>query len=264
MDGHPLGKLPGSVWEIPTEPLTIPEHVSHARCCGGVKRASCTDGLEHFAAYPTEWPRRIILGWSPSGICLECGEGRRPLVYKPGLLGGDNNPESRSGARRFSTLDGGQKNWDQRMADPDRIVAYVCACTPFRDYPERRMPSVTPTRAMGRGHQSNEARAAVNATRHHGNDWPQRQPVREYELSGWTPPPTRPAVVLDPFGGTGTTALVASVLGRVGISVDLSADYCRLARWRVNDPGERAKALRVPKPEPVAEAQLGLFEVGGR
>jgi hypothetical protein len=74
------------------------------------------------------------------------------------------------------------------------------------------------------------------------------------------PPPTRPAVVLDPFGGTGTTALVADVLGRTGISVDRSADYCRLARWRTTDPGERARALGVPKPPPVPDGQGDLFK----
>lgn len=97
---NPLGKLPGSVWEIATQPLRIPESI----------------GVSHFAAFPTEWPRRIIAGWCPS-------EG----------------------------------------------------------------------------------------------------------------------VVLDPFGGTGTTAMVADVMGRTGISVDASADYCRIAEWRVNDPRERGK-----------------------
>ncbi len=75
-----------------------------------------------------------------------------------------------------------------------------------------------------------------------------------------TTAPATPGVVLDPFGGTGTTALVASVHGRVGISVDLSADYCRLAKWRTTDPGERARVLGVAKPEPVADGQLGMFE----
>lgn len=70
---------------------------------------------------------------------------------------------------------------------------------------------------------------------------------------------TRPAVVLDPFGGTGTTASVASVFGRVGISVDLSADYCRVAKWRTSDPGERAKAAQVPKPPVVHRGQESLF-----
>jgi hypothetical protein len=36
-------------------------------------------GVDHFAAFPMEWPRRIIQGWSPAGICVECGEGRRPV-----------------------------------------------------------------------------------------------------------------------------------------------------------------------------------------
>jgi hypothetical protein len=42
--------------------------------------------------------------------------------------------------------------------------------------------------------------------------------------------------------------------------MDLSADYCRLAAWRTTDPGERARALDVPKPPVQADGQLGLFE----
>jgi site-specific DNA-methyltransferase (cytosine-N4-specific) len=115
---NPAGKLPGSVWTVPTEPLIAPGHL----------------GIDHFAAFPTEWPRHIIQAWSPA--------------------------------------DG---------------------------------------------------------------------------------------VVLDPFGGTGTTALVADVLGRTGISGDMSHDYSRLARWRTTDPRQRAGAMRVDKPEPVMAGQSDLF-----
>ena len=66
--------------------------------------------------------------------------------------------------------------------------------------------------------------------------------------------------MVDPFGGTGTTALAASVLGRDAVTVDLSADYCRLARWRTRDPAERAKAMQVPKPPPVPVGQGDLFD----
>jgi len=185
---NPLGKLPGSVWEIATQPLRVPDML----------------GVEHYAAFPTEWPRRLILGWSPSGICLECGEGRRPMVFRgrtpdrPGrvqgravdaLLGG-HGPDGRAGSRYAAVVD---------------ITGYACAC------PDSSAP-------------------------------------------------TRPAVVLDPFGGTGTTALVASVLGRVGITVDRSADYCRIARWRVSDPRERARALGVAPPPVVADEQGALFD----
>ena len=116
---NPLGKLPGSVWTIPTQPLRVPDHISHARCCGGVKRDGCKDGINHFAAFPMEWPKRIIKGWCPPG-----------------------------------------------------------------------------------------------------------------------------GIVLDPFGGTGTTALVASVLGMRAISVDLSGDYCSIARWRTTDPKQIKRARR--------------------
>src|SRR6185312_13423273 len=71
--------------------------------------------------------------------------------------------------------------------------------------------------------------------------------------------PTRPAVVLDPFSGTGTTMLVASALGRIGIGVDRSMDYARLAKWRTADRGEIAKAMQVPKPPPVPEGQETLW-----
>lgn len=116
---NPLGKLPGSVWTVPTEPLRVPDNL----------------GIDHFAAFPTEWPKRIIRGWSQAG-----------------------------------------------------------------------------------------------------------------------------AVVLDPFGGTGTVAMVAKALGRHGVTVDMSADYCRLARWRTTDRNQLAKVLGIAKVEPVAADQASLFE----
>ena len=115
---NPLGKLSGSVWHIPTKPLKVPESL----------------GVDHFAAFPMEWPRRIIQGWSPVG-----------------------------------------------------------------------------------------------------------------------------GIVLDPFGGTGTTALMAKTLGRQGISVDMSEDYCRLARWRTTDPDQIASAMQVAKPAKQVEGQWDLF-----
>jgi hypothetical protein len=72
---------------------------------------------------------------------------------------------------------------------------------------------------------------------------------------------TRPAVVLDPFGGTGTTALVASDLGRSGLAVALTHEYCRLARSRPTDRGQIAAAMQVEKPPKQVDGQDGLFEV---
>lgn len=59
----------------------------------------------------------------------------------------------------------------------------------------------------------------------------------ERKTEGWKPGCAHdakpvPAIVLDPFGGSGTTAMVAKRLGRIGISLDLSWDYLQLARER--------------------------------
>lgn len=167
---NPLGALPGSVWSIPTEPLTLPAFLD----------------VDHFAAFPSEWPRRLILGWSPPGICVECGEGRRPVVDKttPSYRSNDHTgaaDERGVGGSSALRVRGGGPTWNRLKAEnPDTITGYDCDC-PTPDAP------------------------------------------------------TRPAVVLDPCGGAGTTAAVAQALGRTGISVDLSHDYCRVARWRGQD-----------------------------
>jgi len=40
-------------------------------------------------------------------------------------------------------------------------------------------------------------------------------------------------VVLDPFGGSGTTCVMAKSTGRVYIGVDLSQEYCTIAETRL-------------------------------
>lgn len=79
--------------------------------------------------------------------------------------------------------------------------------------------------------------------------FPQEWP-RKFIL-GWCPPA---GVVLDPFAGTGTVPMVARALGRYGIGVDLSADYLRLARWRVFESGHASKSRERTN----REAQVGL------
>jgi DNA modification methylase len=192
---NPLGKLPGSVWTIPTAPLRVPEHL----------------GIDHFAAYPPELVRPMVLGWSPREVCTVCGEGRRPtseaLPFHPRAFAA----EQQDGGRSWHGGDPAKRALGVPASERQRsITGYACAC------PDTTAPST-------------------------------------------------PGVVLDPFGGTGTTALVAAAYGRVGISVDLSADYCRLARWRTSDPGERARAANIdrPKPLPLVEGDAALFDLEG-
>jgi DNA methylase len=85
---------------------------------------------------------------------------------------------------------------------------------------------------------------------------------REFHLDRWQPPPTRPAIVLDPFSGVGTTVMVARALGRIGIGTDLSFAYSRAGHWRAHHSGEwqqvierttGRKARPLPKHDPAQE-----------
>lgn len=201
---HPAGRLPGSVWTIPVQPLIGPvcrlvwegrtlcwfstwaEGERHMRMlardswmwAGATGRPSLRPEAEHYAAFPMELPRRIIQGWSPTGICTMCGHGRRPVVDR------------------------------ERRGDTDvAVIGYECDC----DTPDA---------------------------------------------------PTRPAVILDPFGGTGCAAMVAATMGRIGVSFDYSHSYSRFARWRTTSNTEKAKAMQVKKPPPPPDPRQGsLFDM---
>jgi DNA modification methylase len=183
---NPLGRLPGSVWDVSAQPLNVPDEL----------------GVEHYAAFPVEWPRRLILGWSPSAYCTACDQPRRVVYDRAFEVQDDCSVDT--AWRRDKHYAG--NNWRTVPRGASRVnrVGHSCGC------PD-------------------------------------------------TSAPTRPAVVLDPFGGTGTTALAADVLGRTGVSIDRSADYCRIAAWRTADPGERAKALGAARPPVEAAGQGDLL-----
>lgn len=234
---NPLGKLPSSVWEIPTQPLVVPPEL----------------GVDHYAAFPMEWPRRIIQGWCPAGVCTVCGEGRRP-VKSVRREGGRIRKQADT---RFLGRPGSENDQPGGQDAPGAHAGYstvhtiageACACTPYTDHPGVY---------VGVEARAGEALVPGNTPRSIGA--PAQGPWREYHLDDWLPPPTRPGVVLDPFGGTGTTALVADMLGRHAVHVDLSRDYLRIAAWRTADPAQRAAALMVPKPPVPMRGQLDLF-----
>jgi DNA modification methylase len=77
----------------------------------------------------------------------------------------------------------------------------------------------------------------------------QYRPGSRYEIHeiGWSPSCSCdagepvPAIVLDPFGGAGTTGLVAELLGRNAILIELNPEYAEMARRRIDN----AKARRM-------------------
>lgn len=241
---NPLGRLPGSVWTIPSEPLLVPAEL---------------DLEEHYAAFPTEWPRRLILAFAPSGICTKCGEGRRPAVSVEHEKYRDSPSTGRPHRQTNDSVGGGfnVEGYVQTKTSAE-IYGYYCACTPYKTV--RRQ-------GQSKGLQNKDPRHAA----WDGAETGRREVTdRVYLFDGWDAPTTTPAVVLDPFGGTGTTALVARALGRTGVSVDMSAGYCRLAQWRIHHSGHDLKVIARTYGEPVAASvgsqraaeragQLGLF-----
>jgi site-specific DNA-methyltransferase (adenine-specific) len=59
---------------------------------------------------------------------------------------------------------------------------------------------------------------------------------------------THAKIVLDPFMGSGTTALAAKNLDRQFIGIDISSEYCDMARERLNNPESVIKQLNIAFP----------------
>ena len=103
----------------------------------------------------------------------------------------------------------------------------------------------------------------ANGSTNHGNGATTLHKVRTVETVEWRPTCAHadaspiPAIVLDPFCGSGTTLLVARQLGRIGLGFDLSETYLRdnaavrlghdkLAAWGrgIVDTGDYADLFR--------------------
>jgi len=67
----------------------------------------------------------------------------------------------------------------------------------------------------------------------HENEAPFPEPLAEFFIRSFCPPE---AIVLDPFGGSGTTAAVAKNFGRRWINIDIRESQCKLAGERIHGP----------------------------
>ena len=77
---------------------------------------------------------------------------------------------------------------------------------------------------------------------HDRNDIGRLMQVHEIETVGWQPDcecdaDTVPCRVLDPFGGSGTTAMVSNKLQRDATIIEISPEYAGMAAKRISDDG---------------------------
>ncbi|HAM53928.1 MAG TPA: hypothetical protein DCQ64_00375, partial [Candidatus Rokubacteria bacterium] len=156
----------------------------------------------HFAVWPEELARRILLFACPERVCAVCG---RPW-------------------ERVTERDGANQ------ANEDGIAKGV----------PRQVANLYVTKQRGTVH-----------------------PV------GWRPTcacdaGTRAGVALDPFGGSGTTGVVADQLGRDAVLAELNPAFVEMARRRVQRASPLLAQVEVQTVPPPPHAPLPLEGVGER
>lgn len=165
---NPLGKNPGDVWDIPTQPFSAKE--------------LGFEDVDHFATFPPRLVERIIKCGCPQWVCSKCGfirerivEGRKPDAFN---------------IRVRDVKEGRLKHLD-RIAKEHEISNYD-------EYNYGGLGKIT---------------------------------------IGWTScncnAEWQPGIVLDPFMGSGTTGMVARMLGRNFIGIEINPDYCKIAEARI-------------------------------
>ena len=199
----PSGRNRRTVWEIPTQPYAE----------------------AHFAMYPEALVLPCIqAGTSEHGCCAECGAPWRRVVQVV-------DPLKRLGAGYHDHTDDmgrGQRGVPAAECAPTtRTTGWRPTCTCCDAY-YRGLPRTKDARKLA--HQ--DAIDNTKRTKGIGGWW-----KRAYARPGLDTWPRERAIVLDPFMGSGTTAVVAKRAGRDYVGVELNGTYAEMARRRVGDQG---------------------------
>jgi site-specific DNA-methyltransferase (adenine-specific) len=181
-----------------------------------------TDGFAgaHFATFPRELARRAIAAaTSEIGVCGACGAPWTRLMQRAGVeLPLLNETIEREKAPRGRRPSGWSHGTGRRHDERAGRYKGKHSTTAPQASGRKILQSVADARAAGGDHDN---------------------PFGGWEHVGWrrtctcphTPP--QPATVLDPYGGAGTTGLVAQQLGRDAVLVEISPKYAAMAQRRM-------------------------------
>ncbi len=157
----------------------------------------------HFATFPEALVVPCVkAGTSEKGCCPECGAGWVRVVERT------NDPDSSAKGSRFDKGKTGARDGGERTQPGERTLKQTTGWKPSCTCPH-----------------------------------PEHGDVREFtdqkigergSITYLDDPPTVPCTVLDPFLGSGTTALVSARLGRDCIGVELSPEYVEIAQKRLD------------------------------
>jgi len=187
--GHPMGKNPGDVWSIPTQPF----HDAH------------------FAVFPEKLVEPMIKVGCPAEVCKKCGKPRTRITKKIEI-----------------PIKDAMKNPAYLRARPNKNGRYYGKAT--KDYEKAKAED-----------PSEVKRRTLKSMR------------MKKETIGWTDcgcgAGWEPGVVLDPFMGSGTVAVVAEKLHRRWIGIEINPRYIEMAKKRLKEEvgnyliGDRARRM---------------------
>jgi hypothetical protein len=171
----------------------------------------------HFATFPQALVERCVkAGTSEHGACSACGAPWRRITEH---VAGDAEAQERpkvaghvEGGKTTSTLSlsgNGSAEWAKRGGKRESL-GWESTCQCFKSAELLESP-----------HHRASGRVSGNGV----------APCRAQHGAQITP-----CVVLDPFMGSGTTALVARRLGRHAIGIELNAEYLAIAATRLQQP----------------------------
>jgi len=248
---HPAGRNLRSVWEFPTQ--SYPE--------------------AHFATFALELPERCIkASTSQKGNCPKCGAPWVRVVERTVGIQHSNEPDPRyhAGTGGFSQSRTPTKFFEQALSTTRQTLGWRPSCECHLGLPrtkrQRKLDNQQTIKRFKEALLSDWAKAKADPLYEANKpmrDWTDdvfRTRFEDVDRVSWEWRARRhwltkalPALVCDPFVGSGTSNAAATKLGRRSIGMDIVPEYIALAIKRLGGPFE-------VEVEGVSIRQEGLFQ----